>query len=1675
MVTKYTLNIGQVKNNGVVCKSPIVEVLSSGDFITACIDKKNGVYELEGILPENKCIDLHVSCGECSDCPAIYVRKCVCSDDSECGECENCVNDFCETRCLGGEYCLDDKCVECDPNNPCSNGAICKDGKCVCPQDKPYSLNGRCVECLGDTIEGCQKCVNNVFEPIVCIGVCDPSTSECVECLQASDCTGVNECCFGKTCGCCEGYERNQNGDCELKPECREDSDCGECQVCRGGNCEPTNCPDGQTCILGHGCVPECDCFDNVPCADVTKRCVSGIGEDCGCIACTGDCASGCGVGCYCDGEKCVEDLCADGSCPCTNGVDCPDGYGCRNGQCVPCTSQSCTDCGNTLGCGCISGNCVDLPGCNSSDCSCVTSGDCPSGSTCYQGTCVSCSNFSCTDCSRPGCSCNGGTCGGIETSCQDTFTLEKNDNCSITTTLVKSQPCACPPLVVDVRGVRVNDTESQVVLQFTAEVRKGVYTSDGSTTSLPLLDNVSHPNILENDTPLTGSVKLTPKVTYRDTVFEDGVVVSRTLRTETLPEQLVTFFGGVASQTFAANTFNKVGTFTVTTPTLTTSIVDFSIDFTIDSIFSFPNECNYLEEKAIGSYKITNNSQLSAFAGTLSNPRGVGITSGDSRLPAFNWFKSANGVYPSGAFRKLYVAPNGSGAYVDTISTFEEGAESCLYYMTSTDCTCKPNPSKYVVFCSPADLDFEVTGCGRKFKIRSFSACSPNQNKVYNVVAGSVLLSFTPTTAPVGVEYISGSVIEEVEFSLECDTQDVCTKVYQVPNQFGDLEVQISGICTGDGTSADVVIPSISVNGLCTVNSVNIQGVEYLPGDTVTVGVGSYPAIVTWQCGCPPTTQIVSITCCDVIIPTITRNCVGSSTCNQLAGAIYKVNGVAQNDICTYVDSRPTSESIQITVEKLGCTDTIINLPSILGSCCGGFDAIVTRISGSVAQIEVFNDDAPLITISDGDPDSTFGENIIQVGVGLYQARDLFAGSTYNIAIESSKGCTTLRKVVLPELTTEECGLDLTLNTLFRGTTAPCTLQANISEDRCPCETGVWEVGVTALENITETTMDVVYTTRHRNFQANTDTSDGVFRELATITDTIFSVNHFTTTNTQTIARQYSVVQECLSGLITYTVSEKQNGLVDVTLRLTGDVVDTAGAIPQITNGGVTEFGPATYRFNGLAPSNQAFLLEVNGLTNSPYQFAFNLNFSTNAPGSVSVNACNTVSTEIPAAVNIRLDRLVLLDGCSYGGVNVTFQLKGDGTITPSGTRSVVLTPQILNNRKTKFTWLNGNTEVFSEYDYVASVLPDEFVVQGDTYSVEASCEPCEEIETRQLCCPVDMTLDVDTCGTQITANVNTPLTGSYTYAISGPDVTIASQVVSYSSEIPTPVVFAGTFTPDAIYSVTLTPSNGNCIEARVIQAPPYCCNIALTAEASLCNDSIVATISGTPGDYSVGGALFVNQTVTIPSNGDAQMVTFNGPYGPNISINLTARSVSETTCSETIVVTTNPRCAAPSFVIATDTQAIAAGAYATYMPTIVVEALFTGVPPLAAGGGTVDLSITPIAITTANIGGDVLPLVAEQAVGFLNGENFTATTLGYAYQTAGPTSLSNVNLMCVTGPSGVGDWSFRYEIDGIDVLVEYNDTTGNITYVRDAIYDLFTSAGVVITYPPVGTCVDN
>ncbi len=218
------------------------------------------------------------------------------------------------------------------------------------------------------------------------------------------------------------------NATCESTEACWScPADCGACDSCGDGKCEPKKLENCTSCAKDCGaCKPGCPEKDTAGCTTHTcEACVCAADPFCCATKWDDLCAKAC--------LACSQNVCGDGKCDAGESQggcvqDCPPAAQCGDGKCVK--GESCAgcpqDCGNcnvvaakSCGDGLCKGNehcgncAIDCGNCGNIGCVCAKDAFCCS--TAFDAQCVD----TCASCAKGLCpkpTCGDGVCGGGET-----------------------------------------------------------------------------------------------------------------------------------------------------------------------------------------------------------------------------------------------------------------------------------------------------------------------------------------------------------------------------------------------------------------------------------------------------------------------------------------------------------------------------------------------------------------------------------------------------------------------------------------------------------------------------------------------------------------------------------------------------------------------------------------------------------------------------------------------------------------------------------------------------------------------------------------------------------------------------------------------------------------------------------------------------------------------------------------------------------------------------------------------------------------------------------------------------------------------------------------------------------------------------------------------------------
>lgn len=887
------IHVGDLFFNGVKCSCPIITIKDTGCIDANCTyDEKKKIIEVQ--IPENcdnQCISFWVECKE-NDCIGKkLITRCLCDDNGDCGECETCINGICVEDCPK-ELCLNDTCVDCTEDSQCPCNQKCVQGKCVCdPGTKTCPSDPDCcVECCNsDDCEDCEVCIGGTCTPKDCgEGECVTVDGEdcCAECATNFHCKkeDPNSCCFNSgtceaTCECCEGfvYDSCKEKCVPIPPNsCSTEIDCGLCQSCDNidpctglGVCRAIQCPFGYVLAFIDGqcrCVPECDCDDPTSCDSNRDLCTSQFilePNKCGCINCGDSCITGCLDGCICDGnDNCVPPCCSGF---CENAGDCDDdvncGCGCLDNTCVECDLLSCAnnDCDEALGCVCINGRCTKTPGCTGN---CVDANDCALGCTCYEGKCVSCDSFPCEpdDCSnKQNCGCIGGECGPDQDDCNDSLSIIKNEDCTLTGKLEMDSCCNCPAITV-----AIQPTFSDGALLFDFTLLKGETENLGNRLTNRASDG-GNSTIADNDAPATGSIG------YSVTNYvlnSDGVTTSQEVEGTHNNTTSSGSGGATGNGTFNNNNYqsdrgkeNGLDTISQSGQTTTFSsnndLVQKEISVNINSVINFAKgtKCKYGKGgEELLKIVVTSDSDLSEL-----DTQYVTLRSDSCRPPLFTWTSSGN------IFRKRYV--DGNGVYIDGPLGKDDGLEPCKDIDLTVDCGCDRSASSDTYPCDYLDREVSITQ-GENCKGNWDASLSLNCELFEDLTL--------EIQSPNGTTSNTGSVTSQgtSELPITILTQVICPEI-------GAQCVESESL---DKPSTNIPLPQPECQGEITTYDLSfiaaIDGVLNVSKQSVSLSAGETENItITTACGKQSLTLSSSPNCQS---PTVEDNCTEFNNLND-------------------------------------------------------------------------------------------------------------------------------------------------------------------------------------------------------------------------------------------------------------------------------------------------------------------------------------------------------------------------------------------------------------------------------------------------------------------------------------------------------------------------------------------------------------------------------------------------------------------------------------------------------------------------------------------------------------------------------------------------------------------------------------------------------------------------
>jgi hypothetical protein len=1462
-IRNFKIEIGKVYNNGVECKNPKVELANKKDIAVNCIDPSCGLYSVQ-LSPADldPCLTFLVTCEECDICGTKVIKKCLCDSIDDCKACEICnENGFCESTCT--DICAEDgTCIECDDAHPCKCNKECQNGKCKCPVGTTPNENGCCDECQVDGDCGvCSVCVQkNGYKECVqkdCgSGVCDLNgkcgePGDCVECTNSGHCPENEQCNSHCTCDCKAGYIRI-NGVC-TPVDCVDDDDCDTCEICGIGNrCVPNGCPTGKVPVVIDGvcsCVEECNCA-KPDCSSKSNYCgESSIAGKCGCIPCKGNCTDGCEDPCICDEdlEKCVFNPCFGG---CENGLDCGDTCGCKNESCILCESLSCEECDSALGCKCnpITGKCEKDNKCDDAPCSVWT--DCEEGCDCVQGTCESCSNFSCDDCANhPGCKCFNDICQATDEECEDLVVIEKLDaDCKLKGSLTKDNCCQCSPLTLDAKiKTAIDAAGNKKNVSFIVESRKGAY--DGvSVDSNPLLDNISNPNIAENDTATSGTVSLSTVITYDVFKIVGSGRVPQGISNSTPTVTSASFVGGSATLNYATLSVPKIGNEEIS-GVQAKVVKSIKFTFTQTSTIKFPNDCEYLGGKEIGYFVIDNNSQF-----TGSQPIAATITSNSCRKPLFKWTKSDDGVFNETPFKKKYVSEKSPNYYEDILTSPD--AESCKYFLLDPDCNCDDAVSMYVVFCNPSDFTATVTDCGKKLKVSVPATCQTNFNKDFELLVNNIGVATFKLNSKYENTFTNSSPITSVKLRLVCDTTNECTIEKNFPDNAIDPIPQ--AVCNGDGTvtfsfsegSYPIGISNVTFDGVTSLGTGSPKTFTFANKAVNT----DYQYRVVFTNGCTSDVKTISKEdCCNP--PTI--ECLENGnyqviSTNGLSGILYDGNVIPSNGIIV----PPTTGTKPLTYSCNGETRTKLIGTYSESDCCNilpdidvnGNDITITLLAGTTPGEYTFQAGSEIAV---GEPLETITlNNVVSGEIEL------------TITNNASPSCKYTEPINVSDC---DLGLELLMDE------ENCRLIARTDALPCFCPSGTVSTTITNVLSIPNDKLAVSYT-------IDPDINDSVGVNVQTSSLKIYANDILTSTVPLTDLNAYvgvvNIDKNCNQNSTNIVYSARVEPCTPacggrthaLTLYLPSPYIPTQIEFNSNIQTGFTSGAPNEWYIyftpeDGAVSSVTVTITFENTITNDLFEGTTTHSFPVIE---TQVGQFEVAQSSCDDCAEIKFEYEVSMsDGCSYSAENSRNICANNSYAL----QTVGLT-KVDDVRKMEFLLFEDNVQIRRDFSETGSVVGKYEVIYdsstgfepGKTYKSKSICSCEEEVETSECFqatlyvvepelgynCGKRFEFEVSSCyvGATLSIQIGSTTasvisTGSDRVTVNLPDPLLSSMgtaivrfngLCEQSIEFLNPIAFVPTVSynctdtvlPDLSYDATITATlNGNPASVLIVSKP--------------------------------------------------------------------------------------------------------------------------------------------------------------------------------------------------------------------------------------------------------------
>ena len=1194
----------------------------------------------------------------------------------------------------------------------------------------------------------CEICGTDGF----CQSICAPDqfceNDKCVNCLTDDQCAN-NQVCLNGNCTCPDGSDPGPDGRCS---DCSSDSDCDICEICQDGTCTPKDCHNG-VCNPETGECQDClnsgDCEVNEVCVDGDCQCADGFTRIDGvCVSVECQLDSDCPTCFQCSNNTCIPVTCPTGKVPVTINGQCqcvdecdPNNPGCEDGNycapstidglygCVPCTGDCASTCDYPCVCSQSKDICVDNP---CSDVPCVDGSDCGDGCGCLNGTCVFCDSIACpsSECSNIlGCGCTGNKCTDSDTGDNCNFApCEISSDCRLGCTCQSGQCVSCDNYscagntCVEKDGCKcVGNSCVGDDIKSSCDDSLTIIKDDGSCSLVGTLTKTQCCSCPEV------TVAMVPKASMG--VSGDTVVLS-------FEAQL---------RKGEANSTNPTGN-PLMSDTTNPNIADNDTAITGAIEMGYRNRYNV--------YTVSygpSGQQVRTFIGSTLGTR-----------------SSVRSTYSNSATTTLSSQVGKVGSEVTENSSVKVVTEIIVDFVLTSSLDFSNNcsyPAGTSLGSYTITSDGQVTSLNPTAKGVTSADCRNPLFKWYK----SDTTSFGST--PFRKKYIAGlgGTYVDVLRSYDLDGLEPC-KTYLLESD-----------CTCDDPKSEFIVfcnPTAVPYTLSDCNTKITFGNEFVPcevnasaGATYGVRAGSLDLSFTANTF-PAGQQYISATSISEV--SFFQTCGSAEYCNNSTTANVPSSGSSYYTECR---GDGTFDVTFVPLTTCNITKVVLSTGAQLVT-----NFTTTLDIGSYTAMVYTDCNCPPVELS-------FSENCCD---------DIVVPNCFRDCDGNLVGCGESTNVTYSDTSGNE------LPSLADYVAAANPTEAiTVLVSRTGCESKQLNIPSDAQNCCADYRFEWV---------SSSDGTGGVL--------TVFGSSNPTATVTVQAAGTGSPI-----------VSPQGGGVFNISGLVDGKSYDlsvfdvTCGTITDtITTGNCSAFmldpiDSDVCNFAAVVPSTScqcadaAFSAQVTDVVVMATQFE--VTWTASVLGTSEVTAATFIDnfgsngTDIPSTTQtvviprsdglggfkesetlvISSSGISLEDNCKYAGQSLSFSISSNGSAVPGSVSTKVMVPSNPTERYTYFVWNRSGLE-FKEYQDSRSEITDntsvggiQYVKQGQTYSVVASCGACSDSDTATYCCPPVITSDVSSCNKQVVINVlGAPGSYDIVYGESGGQVTITDRTTPVS-----------------------------------------------------------------------------------------------------------------------------------------------------------------------------------------------------------------------------------------------------------------------------------------------------